>query len=161
MHLEARHLFWPGLAILFLLPTLIFIPREEYKKYFIFGFVLGGLVDILTILVIGDWFGEFSYYAGPFMVSGIPIFIPLAFTFVWMIFLYFLPFRMEFLIPYIICFSWFSILVGLVEQNLGYFKFHKGFVRGALLTAVIFFAWFSVSAWIFRKYLPKLPAAKK
>ncbi len=153
-------IFWPGLALLFAIPTIVFIPLKDYKKFFIFGFVLGGLVDIVTILFIGKLLGEFSYRSGPFVVLGIPIFIPLAFTFIWMAFFYFLPVRMEFLIPYIIGFSGFAVLVGFVEQNLGYFQYHHGFLRGAAITITVFTPWFSFSAWVYRHYLPKLPSTR-
>jgi hypothetical protein len=153
-------IFWPALAILFAIPTIIFIPRKEYKKFFIFGFIFGGLLDGVSIIIIGNLLGEFSYQAGPLMVSGIPIFIPLAFTFVWMTFFYFLPIRMEFLIPYIIGFTGFSVLMGFVEQNLGYFKFHHGFIRGVSMTTIVFLLWFSFSALVYRHYLPKLSSTQ-
>jgi hypothetical protein len=153
-------IFWPFLAILFAIPTLIFIPLREYKRFFIFGFVLGGFIDIVTIIILGNLLNEFSYHAGPLMVFGIPIFIPLAFTFTWMNFFYFLPVRTEFLIPYVIGFSGFAVLIGFVEQNLGYFQYHHGPVRGAFITMAVFLLWFSFSAWIYRHYLPKLPFAK-
>ncbi|TCL75304.1 hypothetical protein EDC14_1003238 [Hydrogenispora ethanolica] len=156
MSLYNNLLFWPGLAIGFAIPTIILIPRQEYKKFFIFGFILGGLVDVLSILVFGNLLGEFSYLAGPFMTMGIPIFVPVAFTFVWMLFLYFLPVRLEFLIPYIMGFAGFSVFIGAVEQNLGYFQYHRGLVRGSLTTLVVFLVWFSLSAWVYRHYLPKL-----
>jgi hypothetical protein len=156
LSLDTNLIFWPGLAILFAIPTIVFIPRKEYKKFFIFGFILGGLLDVVSIIIIGNLLGEFSYLAGPLMVLGIPIFIPLAFTFVWMSFFYFLPIRMEFLIPYIIGFSGFAVLIGFVEQNLGYFKYHHGFIRGASMTAIVFVLWFSFSTWVYRHYLPKL-----
>ena len=159
MSLYNNLLFWPGLAIVFAIPTLIFIPRREYKKFFIFGFILGGLGDIIAIILIGNLLGEFSYLAGPMMGLGIPIFVPIAFTFVWMIFLYFLPVRSEFLIPYIMGFSGFSVLMGLVEQNFGFFQYHHGAIRGSIITSIIFFLWFSASAWVYRHYLPKLATA--
>lgn len=138
---------------------MLFIPRKEYKKFFIFGFTLGGIIDIISIIVFGNLLGVFSYRSGPLVVSGIPIFIPIAFTFAWMIFFYFLPVRMEFLIPYIIGFSGFAVLIGFVEENLGYFQYHHGFIQSALVTAVVFLLWFGFSAWVYRHYAPKLPAA--
>lgn len=153
-------IFWAGLVIVFAVPTLIFIPRPEYKKFFIFGFILGGLVDVLSIVIIGELLGEFSYLAGPLMVWGIPILVPVTFTFVWMLFFYFLPLRLEFLIPYIIGFAGFAVLIGFVEQNLGYFQYHHGETRGALITLIVFLLWFSASAGIYRYYLPKLAAPK-
>lgn len=159
MSFNSNLLFWPLLALLFAIPTLL-IPRHAYKKFFIFGFILGGLLDVLSILIIGNLLGEFSYRAGPLMAWGIPIFIPVSFTFVWMIFFYFLPVRTEFLIPYIAGFSGFAVLIGHVEQNLGFFKYHHGSIRGTALTAIVFLLWFSLSAWVYRYYQPKLAATR-
>lgn len=157
MWFDNYFVFWTALTLIFAVPTLIFIPRHQYKHFFIFGFILGGFIDVLTIIFIGNLMGEFSYIAGPLMVFGIPILVPLAFTFVWMLFFYFLPVRIEFLIPYILGFSGFSILIGFVEQNLGYFKYNLGFTRGVIITGIVFLIWFSFSAWVYRHYLPLLP----
>lgn len=157
MDFDTNLVFWPALTLIFAIPTLIFIPRQEYKRFFIFGFILGGFIDILTIIFIGNLLGEFSYSAGPLEVLGIPLLVPLIFTFVWMNFLYFLPVRIEFLIPYILNFIGFSILVGFVEQNLGYFKYNFGFVHGAIMTGIVFAVWLSFSVWVYRHYLKLLP----
>ena len=152
MNFDLTTIFWPVLTIIFWIPTLIFIPRKEYKRFLIFGFILGGLLDVVSIILIGNIFGVFTYNAGPFQAFGIPIFIPLAFTFVWMLFLYFLPFRIELLIPYIIGFCGFSVLMGIIEQNLGLFKYHQGLILDLTITAAVFLVWFSLSAYVYRKY---------
>ena len=157
MAIDPNLIFWPGLAVAFGIPTLIFIPREEYKKFLIFGFVLGGFIDIITIIFIGNFLGEFAYIAGPLQAFGIPVFVPIAFTFVWMLFLFFLPFRVEFLIPYIIGFSGFAVMLGFVEQNLGFFKYNYGDTRGAIVTIITFILWFVGSELIYRSYYNKLP----
>ena len=158
MTIDPNYIFWPGLAIVFGIPTLIFIPKEQYKKFLIFGFVLGGVVDVLTILFIGNLFGEFQYIAGPLEAFGIPVFIPIAFTFVWMLFLYFLPVRIEFLIPYILGFVGFGVLLGFVQQNLGFFQFGHGVTHTVISQVITFVIWFSASALIYRNYNEKLPA---
>lgn len=157
MTLDYNLIFWSGLTIAFSIPTLIFIPKVQYKKFLLFGFILGGVVDVMTILVIGNLLGEFSYIAGPFEAFGIPVFVPIAFTFVWMLYLFFLPFRIEFLIPYIIGFSGFAVLLGFIEQNLGFFKFNYGTTHAVISQIITFVIWFSVSALIYRIYNEKLP----
>lgn len=154
---DLNFMFWLGLTIAFGIPTLIFIPRIEYKKFLLFGFVLGGFVDVFTIVFLGNLVGEFSYNAGPLEAFGIPFFVPIAFTFVWMLFFFFLPVRIEFLIPYILGFSGFAVLLGLVEQNLGFFNYHHGDIRGAILTIITFGVWYTGSAIIYRSYESKLP----
>jgi hypothetical protein len=156
--LDSNLIFWPGLAIVFGIPTLIFIPKEQYKKFLLFGFVLGGVVDVMTIIIIGNMLGAFSYIAGPLEAFGIPVFIPIAFMFVWMLFLYFLPVRVEFLIPYIAGFVGFAVMLGFVQQNLGYFKFGHGTTQSVISQIITFSIWFSVSALIYRIYNKKLPA---
>lgn len=155
--LDPKLIFWPALAIAFGIPTLIFIPKNEYKKFLIFGFVLGGVIDVITIIVIGNFIGEFSYIAGPLQVFGIPVFVPIAFTFVWMLYLYFLPFRIEFLVPYIIGFSGFAVLLGFVEQNFGLFIYNYGNTHGVVVTIITFIIWFVASALIYQSYYNKLP----
>lgn len=157
MTIDPSFIFWPGLAMVFGILTLIFIPRERYKKFLLFGFVLGGVTDVLTIVLIGNWAGEFSYIAGPLEAFEIPLFIPISFIFVWMLYLFFLPVRLEFLIPYIIGFSGFSAILGFVEQNLGFFKYNYGDTHGAIVTIITFLVWFTVSALIYRGYDDKLP----
>ena len=144
-------LFWPVYVLLFFIPTLIFIPKDKYRTLFIYGFIFGGLIDALTIIIIGNWIGEFTYLAGPYVGGGIPIFVPIAFIFVWMLFFYFLPARTLFLVPYVIGFSGFSITVGSVLQNLGFFQLPHGNLRGALVTGISFLVWFSFSAWFYLK----------
>jgi hypothetical protein len=156
--IDLNYIFWPGLALLFGIPTLIFIPRDLYKKYLIFGFALGGVVDVATIIIIGNWIGEFEYIAGPLEAFGIPVFVPIAFTFVWMLFFYFLPVRIEFLIPYIIGFIGFAVLLGFVQQNLGFFKFGRDTYPAVISQIISFSVWFSVSALVYRIYEKKLPA---
>lgn len=150
-------LFWPGIAIAFGIATLIVIPKKEYKKLFIFGFILGGIVDAITIILIGNFFGVFSYLAGPLQAFGIPFFMPITFTFVWMLFLFFLPFRIEFLIPYILGFSGMSVIIGFVEQNLGFFEYNYGTTNGVIITVITFILWFVLSAFIYRSYYDKMP----
>lgn len=152
---DLKLVFWPAYALIFAIPTLIFIPRHEYKRYFIYGFIFGGMIDVITIVVLGNIMGEFKYLAGPLMVKGIPLFVPLTFVFVWMLFFYFLPVRIGFLVPYIIGFSGFSILIGFILQNFGLFQYTHGFIRATFITGITFLFWFTVSAWVYLHYAPK------
>ena len=157
MTINSNLIFWPSLAIVFGILTLIFIPKEQYKKFLLFGLVLGAIVDAMTIIFIGSLLGKFYYNAGPLEVFGIPIFIPITFTFVWMLYLYFLPFRVEFLIPYIIGFTCFALMMGLVEQNLGFFTYnYHGIIQTVIGETIMFGIWFSASAYIYRTYDKKL-----
>ncbi|MDX9871012.1 MAG: hypothetical protein RBT41_01170 [Clostridia bacterium] len=149
--LDMKSWFWPLYILVFFIPTLLFIPRREYKGYFLYGFILGGMVDILTIVLLGNILGMFMYSDGPLVVQGIPIFIPIAFTFTWMLFLYFLPVQTTFLVVYITGFSGFAVLLGFVLQNLGYFTYSYGFTLSAFINFISFLLWFSLSAWIYRR----------
>jgi hypothetical protein len=157
--IDLKLIFWPSLAIIFGISTLIFIPKEQYKKFLLFGLVLGAMVDAMTIIFIGNLLGKFYYNAGPLEAFGIPIFIPITFTFVWMLYLYFLPFRDEFLILYIIGFTVFALMMGLVEQNLGFFTYNYNGIIGTVIGETVMWAiWFSASAYIYRTYDKKLPS---
>ena len=147
--LDRNLIFWPLYLLVFFLPTLIFIPRKEYKMYLLYGLIFGGMIDALTILVIGNLWGQFRYIAGPLTALNIPIIAPLVFTFVWMLFLYFLPRRKSFLILYILGWTGFSTLIGPVLQNLGFFQINGGLTKAITIHVVTFLAWFTFSAWYF------------
>lgn len=155
---DLKSWFWPLYTLVFFIPTLLFIPRREYKGYFLYGFILGGMVDVLTIILLSNIMGVFTYSDGPLVVKGIPIFVPLAFVFAWMLFLYFLPVRRTFLILYVLGFSGCSVLLGFVLQNLGYFAYTYGFTLSALITFISFLFWFSFSAWLYRRNELKIKA---
>jgi hypothetical protein len=86
---------------------------------------------------------------GIFNVFGFNYLEPFAWTFVQMLFLYFLPVRKWFLYTYVLGFIGISIGFGYVIKNLGIIESDPTFTR--FVGPFIFLAWWSVSAWLFRK----------
>ncbi len=135
-------------AVLFGIATLVAIPREVYKKFFLYGFIFGAIGDVVSILVFGQGIGLFKYSNfGPFSIFGLFSFwTPIAWMFAFMLFFYFLPRRRLFLYPYVVGFALFGYMVGLVLEGFGVFRY-IGFWRiGAPL---FFILWFSAAAWVF------------
>lgn len=75
-------------ALLFGIATVVVIPRQFYKKLFIYGFIFGAIVDAVVILVLGRGFHLFKYYGmGPFSVYGwFSFWTPIAWMFAFMLF---------------------------------------------------------------------------
>ena len=60
-------LFYPSFLIGTFILTLIFIPRDKYKEYFIYGFLVGGLGDIVIVFLMQNllgimWFKNLGFF---------------------------------------------------------------------------------------------------
>ncbi|MEJ6950353.1 hypothetical protein [Natronospora cellulosivora (SeqCode)] len=127
--------------------TVILIPRENYKHFFLYGLIFGGLADAFIVVFLTELnliqyknmgvFNVFDYFS---------IWTPLTWMFVFMIFFYFLPVRKSFLIPYIIAFSVLNIATGRVMSQLGLFEL-IGIQK--YLSPFVFLLWYSISAWAY------------
>lgn len=143
-----RQLFLVGILASTFLATVLLIPRALYRKYLLYGLVLGGLADIVVVGLCNRVLHWFTWTSlGPANVFGWNALVPLSFTFWLMLYLYFLPLRTAFLIPYVIAFTGMGIIMGQVTRNLGLFSYKPFFVY---LSPFIFLAWFSAAAWVFR-----------
>lgn len=149
----ATALFYPVyLAIVFSF-TLIFIPKKEYKEYLIYGLINGGLTDMIAVGIFANllhfmWFKN----GGIFFTMGQIYLSPPCWTFSIMLFLYFLPAQRPFLYLYILNFTMYSFGYGLMVHNCGLYDFKSWFYYS--IAPFIFLAWYSFSAWIFRKTSP-------
>lgn len=143
-----KEIFFFYKALFFGLVAVIFIPKELYKKYFIYGLLFGGLGDYVMTFTCGKVFHLIEYKnMGIFNIANLASFwTPIAWMNVFSFFLYLLPHRKVFLIPYILTFALFGHTVGLTLQNIGLFQYHGAFVYFAPL---LFLSWFSLSAWLF------------
>ena len=94
----ATNLLYPVFLLIVFSLTVILIPREVYKKYMIYGMLVGGLGDVLSVFVYQNLLG-FMWFKnqGLFYVLGQHALSPLCWTFTVMIFLYFLPAKRFFL----------------------------------------------------------------
>lgn len=131
------------------LSTIVIIPRNLYKKYFLYGLIFGGIGDTLLVTMI-HYMGFLNYkILGVTSIFGIVSFwTPIAWTFYFMLYFYFLPARKIFLVPYVIVFIALNYSVGIVMsqsglyETIGVYKYIQPFV---------YLAWCSISAWAFFK----------
>lgn len=117
-------LFYPIYLIIVFSLSLIYIPKNLYKEYLIYGFLLGGLGDMVVVALLQNllhiiWFKN----QGLFYVLGQNFLSPPSWTFTVMLFLYFLPNRKIFRYLYIATFACFSDGYGLVVHNANLFDF--------------------------------------
>ncbi|MHB9093799.1 MAG: hypothetical protein ACYC21_03935 [Eubacteriales bacterium] len=137
-------------AIMFGIATVAVIPRQYYKKFFIYGFIFGAIGDGVFVLILGHGFHLFKYYGmGPFSVYGLfPFWTPVAWMFAFMLFFYFLPVRKIFLSLHILGFAFFGYFVGVVLEGFGVFQY-IGFWR--YIAPLFFVLWFSLAAWVYMR----------
>ena len=76
-----RLLFYPVFLIAVFCLTLIFIPKIKYKEYFIYGFLIGGLGDIIVVGFMQNILGVMWFYNhGIFNVFKMMALSPLCWT---------------------------------------------------------------------------------
>ncbi|MGE5558503.1 MAG: hypothetical protein ACM3WV_07805 [Bacillota bacterium] len=135
-------------ALFFGLGAIVLIPKEQYKKYFIYGLLFGGIGDFLVVFVFTRLFhwiqyknmGAFNFYK---MIS---FWTPIAWMFVFMYFLYALPERKLYLYFYVAAFGLFGYAVGIVLENFGLYEY-LGFYR--YFAPVFITSWFAAAAWVY------------
>lgn len=132
------------------LAAYLVIPKEQLKKFFIYGLILGGILDTIIVILFGKVFSFFQYKnMEVFNILDIYSFwTPITWTFVLMMFLYLLPSKKIFLYPYVLSFGFLNYSVGLVMQNFGLFEYIGWYKYVAPLT---FIGWYSISVWAFCK----------
>lgn len=143
-------LFYPVYLLIGIIFTLILIPQKDYKEYFIYGFTLGALGDIIVVTLFQDlfhvmWFKNLGF----FNVLGQHALSPPSWAVTMMLFLRFLPERRPFLYLYLVTFAAFSIGYGYILSNLGLLGFRPWFYPIAAYG--VFLGWWSTAAWIFKK----------
>ncbi len=149
----AATFFYPVYLLTAFIMTLIFIPKEHYKQYFIYGILIGGLGDVLVVAIFQNifhiiWFKN----AGIFNVLGQNILSPPSWTFTVMIFLRFLPVRRPFLYLYLVAFAFASTGYGYLVHSVGLFDFRPWFYP--YFSALTFLGWWVFAAWVFMATSP-------
>ncbi|KUO62569.1 MAG: hypothetical protein APF84_02130 [Gracilibacter sp. BRH_c7a] len=146
-------LFYPTFLIGTFILTLIFIPRNQYKDYFIYGLLIGGLGDIIAVTFMQNLLGLMWFKnQGIFNVFGHIALSPLSWTVTVIIFLYFLPRKRWFLYPYILTWAAISLGYGYVVHNVGLFDFVSWLYP--IPAYFIFLGWWILAAWLFLKTSP-------
>ncbi len=146
----SKVLFFPIFFFIGLALTLIYIPRQQYKKYLIYAAITGGLGNMIIVLILHYTLGLKYIKIGIFGVYGFNYLEPFAWTFVQMIFFYFLPVRKWFLYAYVVGFVGLSVGFGQIIRNLGIMT-EANTTLTQILSPFIFLAWWSGAAWLFRK----------
>jgi hypothetical protein len=136
-------------AILFAVTTFVMIPKQYYKKFFIYGFIYGGILDIVIIFIL-EAFGLIEYKnMGVFNIfDKFSFWTPIAWLFVFMLYFYLLPEKKKYLYPYFLGFTFFGIMVGQVLKNFGLYDIKPIY---KYFQPLIIFSWFALSAWIYIK----------
>ncbi len=137
------------LVILFSL-SLVYIPRKDYKEYLIYGFLLGGLGDMVVVALYQNvfhliWFKN----QGIFNVVGQNFLSPPCWSFTVMLFLYFLPRKGVAHYLYVLTFAAYSVGYGLMVHNAGLFDFKPGFYP--FFSYLTFLGWWATVTVVFTK----------
>jgi hypothetical protein len=148
--LMATNLYYPIYLILALSLTIIFIPKKDYREYFIYGFLLGGLGDMLMVGLLQNilhvmWFKN----AGIFDVLGQNFLSPPSWTCTVMLFLFFAPRKGGALYLYLLTFAAYSVGYGLMTRNADLFDFRPWLYP--VVSYFIFLGWWIVIIWVFKK----------
>ncbi len=151
--LTATTLFYPSFLSMVFILTVIFIPRNEYKQYLIYGLLVGGLGDVIVVGLLANilhvmWFKNL----GIFNVYGQMALSPPSWTLAVMLFLYFMPSRRSFLYPYVATWAASSVAYAVVVKNAGLYDFLPWMYPIPMYFS--FLGWWSFAAWLFIKTSP-------
>ncbi len=126
---------------------LLLIPKEQYKRYLLYGLVLGSIMDVILV-VIFTYIGLIEYKnMGAFSVFGIvSAWTPVSWGLTFGIFFYFMPKRKYFLLAYVPSFAALSQIIGIVFQNYGLIEY-----KGKFLLFFIFLVWYTIAAWAYQR----------
>jgi len=130
-------IFYPIFALMMVVTAFVIIPRNSYKKFFLYGLLLGGVADALIVNTL-TFAGLIRFTGmGPFGIFGLySLWTPITWTFAYMIF-------------YILAWTALDYSVGLVMENLALFHYYG--IQN-YLAPIMFAGWYSFSAAVFRKY---------
>ncbi|MGC7873478.1 hypothetical protein ACPUYX_18415 [Desulfosporosinus sp. SYSU MS00001] len=145
--------FYPCYIVAAFIVVLLTIPQRDLKHYFIYGFLFGGLGDIVVVGLFQNilhiiWFKN----AGVYNALGENLLSPLSWILTVMIFLRFLPLRKVFQYAYLIGFAAFSVGYGYLVHNAGLFDFQSWYYP--FFSYMTFLFWWSTITWAFIKTSP-------
>ncbi len=147
--MTATNLVYPILLVFALFLSLSIIPREKYRVYLIYGFLVGGLMDVLIVTILNNFLGIIQFKnQGIFNALGHHALAPICWTLIMALFLYLLPKPSIFLYFYILAWGLLSIGFGYIVHNVGLFDFQPWFYPFPAL--IIFIVWLTFAAYLFR-----------
>lgn len=143
-------LFYPVYLMIAFILSIIYIDRKNYKEYLIYGFLLGGLGDMLAVGLLQNLFHVMWFKnQGLFNVMGQHFLSPPSWTFTVMLYLYFLPRRGISQYLYVLTFAGYSVGYGLVVRNAGLFDFKPWFYP--VVSYFVFLGWWTLITVMFIK----------
>lgn len=143
-------LIYPVYLLLVFGLSLIYISKKDYKEYLIYGFLLGGLGDMLVVGIFQNLFHIMWFKnQGIFNVLGQNFLSPPCWTFTVMLFLYFLPRKGVSQYLYILTFAAYSVGYGLIIRNAELFDFKPWLYP--VVSYFIFLGWWFIVTLVFMK----------
>lgn len=141
--------FYVIFAIVMAIGAYAIIPRDQFKKYFLYALVFGAIGDMI-IYYLMNALGMIGYkgFDGLKIIGDYSLFTPITWLFAFMLFFYLLPVRRWFLVPYIVAWSALNYFVGMVMANLDLFWINDIY---RYIQPFVFAAWYSFAAYAFRK----------
>jgi len=130
--------------------ALAVVPRPEIRRLSFLGIIYGAITDF-WIIIFATHLLEVGGYKNyfPFGFMGIPFFPLLAWTFYFILYLFFLPQRKPWIIIYIIAAAGYSTIFSIILQNLGIFQWNVGRL---FIPFLIYLTWFSIVTFTYHKY---------
>jgi len=119
------------------------VPKKEIRRLFIYGFIFGGIFDII-IVVIANLIGEFKYINyEPFGLMGIHFMAPISWTIYFIIYFYFMPEKKLYMYLYGMTGIFYSILFCQMIAKLGVLKL----AHGIFSSIIPFLIWYPTAIW--------------
>lgn len=145
-----RFWFYPAVAATLFVMTVLFIPQELYKRFFLYALVTAALPDVVLVPVLQNVLHIIKFTnSGVFNVFGLNFWGPVSWALLHMLFFRFMPERTAFLAVYVVAFTMLAEGFGLMLRNVGLFQASQSwFLSGYPL---IFGAWFTAAALFFRR----------
>lgn len=148
--MTATELTYPIFVITLLFFSLILIPRNQYREYLMYGFLCGGLGDIIIVTLLQNILGLIVFKnQGVFYVLGHHALSPIGWTLAVMLFLFFLPKRRIFLYFYLVAWTFLSLGFGYIVHNAQLFEFADWYYP--VPTFFVFLLWWIFATWLFLK----------
>jgi sensor histidine kinase YesM len=139
---------YPVFAVFLAAVALLLIPKAQYKKFFLYGLLLGGAGDVVIMALFSKLIPIFQYkHTGAFGVNGFSIWTPVGWALAFAIFFYLLPRRWAFLVPYLMTFVGLSFLIATILEKYGSLTYLNPGYR--LVGIIIFALWYTAAAYLY------------
>lgn len=139
---------YPIYTAILALALVTLVPREEIRRLSIYGIVLCAVTDVALIGVISNLLkvgGHINH--GPFGALKIAFFPPIAWGIWFILFFYFLPEDLPWVVIYVFAAVGTSVLFSNVLSNLKIFAWNYGRI---FVPFLIYGSWFFLAAWAYR-----------